>query len=106
MTASAHQQNGQRCGSEYGIHGTQKPLTIGTTVRSTCQRWFGRFAVTTLPELSVSSAVGTAVSDVGFSGSRLSILPTVVTARCSPARARCCAIFALPIVGHSVLSRC
>jgi hypothetical protein len=32
-----HQQNGQRCGSAKGIHGTQNPQNIGTVVRSTFQ---------------------------------------------------------------------
>ena len=44
---ATHQQNGQHWGNANGNHGAQKPTDVGTAVRSTCQTWLGRFAVTT-----------------------------------------------------------
>src|SRR6516165_10470920 len=46
MTTATHQQKGQHCGNANGSQGTQKPAAVGTTVRSTCQTWLGRSAVT------------------------------------------------------------
>ena len=45
MTTDNHQQNGHRCGSANGSQAVQKPETVGTMVRSTCQTWLGYLAV-------------------------------------------------------------
>jgi len=37
MTTASHQQKGQRSGLENGSQGTQKPVVVGMTVRSTLQ---------------------------------------------------------------------
>ena len=81
---ATHQQNGQHWGSEKGNQVVQNPPAIGTAVRSTCHTWLGRLAVTTRP-VAVGSEVPSEV--VGGLGLLLSIRPTVVVARCSPARA-------------------
>ena len=35
-----------RAEGDLGSHGVQKPAAVGTVVRSMCQTWFGRLAVT------------------------------------------------------------
>ena len=99
MTTATHQQKGQHYGKANGSQVVQKPPLIGTAVKSTCQTWFGRLAVTTRP---------VAVSDVrnGWDAEvSCSMRPTVVGARCKPARASTWAIFTLPMVGQSAFSR-
>src|SRR5258708_576696 len=93
-----HQQKGQPCGKANGNHAHQKPSRIGTVVKSTCQTWLGRFAVTTRPD--AVGASGRRVLDFGFS---FRMRPIVVAHRRSPARASTSASFFLPRMGHSVL---
>ena len=74
MTTATHQQNGQRCGKDRGNHEIQNPPIVGTVVRSRCQTWFGRFAVTAL-------GVGRRL-DLGFGiGAGFSMRRTVVAPR-------------------------
>ena len=72
----------------------------GTQVRSRFQVQGERFAAVTYFELRTARWDGGTPAQ----GCR-SIRPTVVTPRCSPARARVLAMRALPIVGQVVLSR-
>jgi hypothetical protein len=44
------QQNGQHCGHANGDQGHQNPISVGTIVRSTCQTWLGRLALTVRPK--------------------------------------------------------
>ena len=62
MTTATHQQNGQHWSFENGIHGTQKPAAVGTTVRSMCQMWFGRLALIESLETVVDSSIVSASS--------------------------------------------
>ena len=98
MITPTRQQNGQDCGKENGAHGHQKPAPVGTLVRSMCQTWSALLAVTTRSDSNAASGCGPVA---GFS---LSIRAMVVGPKCRPARASVCAIFTLPIVGHSTLS--
>jgi hypothetical protein len=56
MATATHQQNGQHCGKAKGSQVVQKPVAVDTVVRSTCQTWFGRLAVTTRPVVSAEPA--------------------------------------------------
>ena len=76
MTTVTDQQNGHHWGNANGNHGAQKPTDVGTTVRSTCQTWLGRLAVTTRVHGAASPG-----SDCGFS---FKIRPTVVTPKMQP----------------------
>ena len=59
MTTAGHQQNGQHCGGANGNQGAQKPAPVGTVVRSMCQTWFTRLAVTTRSrEILASDGIG------------------------------------------------
>ena len=98
MATATHQQNGQHWGNANGNHGAQKPNDVGTAVRSTCQTWLGRFAVTTRVDGAASPRPGC--------GSSFKIRPTVVTPGCNPARHSVSAILTFPILGLRVFRRC
>ena len=85
-------------GGVNGNHGAQKPADVGTAVRSTCQTWLGRFAVTMRVDGAAPSGRGGGVS--------FKIRPTVVTPRCSPARHNVSAILTFPMLGFRVFRRC
>ena len=93
-----------RCGRAKGNQGAQKPPR-GKTVRSTCQRWFGRLAVTIRDVLASMACSAGASAGPGLLGVAFSMRPTVVTPRCRPARAKICASLTLPRAGHRALSR-
>src|SRR5262249_50288077 len=100
ITTATHQQNGQRWGSAKGSQEVQKPEPIGIVVRSTCHTWLGRLAVThRSPSRRAGSSAG-----AGFCGDSRTIRPTVLGARCRPARARNSAIFILPSWGQRAFS--
>jgi len=83
-----HQQNGQTWGNENGSQAVQKPEPMGATVRSTCQTWLGRLAVTSRTGASAATRAAGVSVGLGFGVLAFSIRPTVVAQRCRPARAR------------------
>ena len=98
MTRANHQQKGQIWNRDLGVQGTQKPMAVGVTLKSTCQRWLGYLARTTWV-FSGLTITWTWLSGVSWSLSCIN-RPTVVAARCRPARER---IWASPLLTAFVI---